>query len=286
MKAHTVITGFDNSEASLAALKEAACLTRTGDQVIIVNAVNFNQAEFSVAPELQKQRVDNARKFCNDAIKSLPELKDRRIEIVIKEGEPEIILTETASLTNADMIVLGAYTTGRLRRLLMGSVTALTIQDSPCNVMVVRKQGTKCTGKYESLLVPYDGSAFSQKALRTACDIAKEDQSTITILYAIPPYEEMIEFFRSDPIQNALRDEAQKLIDEALNLASDENLKIKTEIRDGNSAEEIIRLAGELPDCLTIMGTHGWKGFNRAVMGSTTRRVVTHTANPVLVVKE
>jgi nucleotide-binding universal stress UspA family protein len=60
---------------------------------------------------------------------------------------------------------------------------------------------------------------------------------------------------------------------------------IKTEIREGSAAEEIIKAAEKLENDLIVMGTHGWKGFSTAIMGSTTRRVVTHASCPILVVQ-
>ena len=41
----------------------------------------------------------------------------------------------------------------------------------------------------------------------------------------------------------------------------------------------------ELKNDLIVMGAHGWKGVSKAIMGSTTERVIMNASCPVLVVK-
>jgi nucleotide-binding universal stress UspA family protein len=151
--------------------------------------------------------------------------------------------------------------------------------------LVVKRSCSACTGNYTSILVPFDGSGHSRKALVRAAELAKQESARVTALYVIPRYEEMIEFFRTDAIQKSLHQEAEKVIAEARAIAQENGIVLATEVRDGHSADEIVKRAGTWEADLIMMGTHGWRGFNKAIIGSTTARVITESAIPVLVVK-
>lgn len=135
------------------------------------------------------------------------------------------------------------------------------------------------------MLVPFDGSEFSKKALERSIALAGEEGGRITVLYVIPRYEEMMEFFRTDAIRASMKAEAEKVIDGARDVSRGMGFVIGTAVREGHAADEIVAAAGELGADLIAMGTSGWRGVNRAIMGSTTNSVVSHASCPVLVVK-
>ena len=80
---------------------------------------------------------------------------------------------------------------------------------------------------YKTILVAFDGSEFGRKALGRACFLSKIDGSDVTVLYVIPRYEEMIGFFRTESVKNALTQEAQKIINEAKKIALSHGASIR-----------------------------------------------------------
>jgi nucleotide-binding universal stress UspA family protein len=249
--------------------------------------VYFDQEEFAILPSQMEQRMESGVHVCRQA-KTTVQVDyglDGSVESIVCEGEPPAVIDDIARGKNADLIALGTYGRKGLKRLLMGSVTSQVILSAPCDVLVVKRPCSACTGSYMSVLLPFDGSAFSKKALVRATELAKVDGAQITVLYVIPRYEEMVEFFRTDAIRKSLHAEAEKVINEAKRIASEQGVSIKTEIRDGHSADEIIKAAEKLENDLIVMGSYGWKGVNKAIMGSTTNRVITLASSPILVVK-
>jgi nucleotide-binding universal stress UspA family protein len=207
------------------------------------------------------------------------------VESFICEGEPPEVLNDIALSKKADLIALGTYGRKGLKRMLMGSVTSQVILNAPCDVLVVKRPCSACTGNYQSVLVPFDGSEYSRKALTRAGEMARDDGSRITVLYVIPRYEEMVEFFRTDSIKKSLYAEAEKVLLQAKAVAEKGGFSIATVIREGHASDEIVGAAVKLENDLIAMGTYGWKGVNQAIMGSTTNRVIAHAACPILVVK-
>jgi nucleotide-binding universal stress UspA family protein len=200
-------------------------------------------------------------------------------------GDPPTVIVDVTKGKGADLVVLGTYGRKGLNRLLMGSVTSHVIINSATDVLVVKKPCTECSGTYRSILVPFDGSEFSGKALKRACTLSKLDGAGVSAIYMIPRHEEMVEFFRTASVEKSLRLEAQKILDGAKELASGEGVSITTVMEQGQAGDRIVETAGRQGDDLIVMGTCGWSGVNKAIMGSSTERVITHAACPILVVK-
>src|SRR5207253_11165765 len=62
----------------------------------------------------------------------------------------------------------------------------------------------------------------------------------------------------------------------------DSGIAVEARVVEGDPATEIVRLAGELPGDLVVMGTHGRHGLGRLPMGSVAEHVVRRAPCPVL----
>jgi nucleotide-binding universal stress UspA family protein len=282
----TLLVGFDDSQASKAAMFEAAnWVKRHGGKVVLVHAVYFDSEEFGIAPTQLEKRLQNGEKVCAETKKTIAEEFGIEVKSLLCEGEPPEVILSMAAENKADLIVLGTYGRKGLNRLLMGSVTSQVMVNSPVDVLVIKKKCSECSGKYRSILVSYDGSDFSKNALARACKLSKVDNAVVSVLYVIPRYEEMVGFFRTDAIKKSLLQEARKIIEGAKELASRSGVTVGTEIREGHAADKILETAEGLKNDLIIMGSYGWRGVNKAIMGSTTERVLINAPCPVLAVR-
>ncbi len=281
-----ILVGFDDSQHSKAALIEAAnWIKKHGSKLILVHAVFFDSEEFGIAPEQLEKRMKAGEKVCIQTKAMLTSEFGIEVQSLLREGEPPAVIVDIAKEMKADLIILGTYGRKGLNRLLMGSVTSQVIVNSPVDVLVVKKPCTECTGEYKSILVPFDGSAPSQKALNRACSLSKIDKAELQILYVIPRYEEMVEFFKSSSIKKSLLLEAQKIIGTAKGIASEHGVSVKDEIQEGNAAEKIVETSNKLNNDLIVMGSYGYSGVNKAIIGSTAERVITNASRPILVVR-
>ncbi len=284
----TIVVGYDGSESSKAALKEAALRVKNRKgRLFLVHAVFFDQEEFAILPSQLEKRLELGSHVCLQAKEDLQSQigLNGSVESYVCEGEPPDVLVDIARGKQADLIALGTYGRRGLKRLLMGSVTSSVILNAPCDVLVVKRPCSECTGSYQSILVPFEGSESSRKAMARAVDLAKTEGSHVTVLYVIPRYEEMVEFYRSESIRKRLRAEAEKVIGEAVKIAQAAGVAVTPEIREGHPADEIVSAADKRENDLIAMGSYGWKGVNKAILGSTTNRVVAHANCPILVVK-
>lgn len=285
---NSIIVGYDESESSKAALKEAALrIKQRGGKLTLIHAVYFDEEEFAIMPGQMEQRLEAGAHICRVAKKTLSAEfgLNGSVESIVCQGEPPDVLVEIAREKKADLIALGTYGRKGLKRLLMGSVVSQVILIAPCDVLVVKKPCKHCTGDYHSLLVPFDGSETSKRVLKRACEISTSEKSEITVLYVIPRYEEMMDFFKTEAIRNSLLREAGKIMDAAKKIAQDAGVSIETIVDEGRAGDKIAEAAGSRLSDLIVMGTHGWQGVDKAIMGSTTERVVSNANCPILIVK-
>lgn len=283
---NTMIVGFDDSLSSKAAVVEASNLAKKhGSKVILVHAVYFDTEEFGIAPEQHEKRLRIGEKACVQSKDMVAAEFGVDVQSLLCEGDPPDVILDVANGKKADLIVLGTYGRRGLNRMLMGSVTSRVITDAPSDVLIVKKPCTECTGLYRSILVPFDGSDFSKRALARACRIAQEDSSAVTALYVIPRYEEMVDFFKTESIRTSLQKEAEKIVAAAKDFALLHGIPLTTAIAEGNGPDRIAETAKNRNHDLIVMGSHGYRGVNKAIIGSTTERVILNATCPVLVVR-
>jgi len=283
---NNIVVGYDGSDFSRAALKEVAgWIKRHGGKASLVHGVFFDEEEFGIAPVQLEKRVELGKKICYQARETALSEFGIELESLVCEGEPPDVVVNTARGKDADLIALGTHGRKGIKRLLMGSVTSRVIMDSPCDVLVVKRPCGDCGGRFGSILVPFDGSASSIKALERSCQLSKLDDSEVSALYVIPRYEEMMGFFKTESVKRSLADEAEKILGKAREAASALGVTIKTDIQEGQAAEKTVESAGILKSDLVVMGSHGWRGVNKAIMGSTAERVITLASCPVLVAR-
>lgn len=283
---NTMVVGFDDSLSSRAALIEASNRARIHNgKVIMAHAVFFDTEEFGIAPEQLDKRMKIGEKACMESKQKITAEFGIEVQSLLCEGDPAEVILDVAQGKKADLIVLGTYGRKGLNRLLMGSVTSHVIAEATTDVLVVKKPCTECTGEYKSILVPFDGSDFSKQAVKRACEIAKEDNSTVTVLYVIPRYEEMLDFFKTDSIRSSLMQEAEKITKSAKEFASLQGTTVITQISEGHAPDRIVEIVKERKHDLIVMGSHGYRGVNKAIMGITTERVIMNATCPILVVR-
>ena len=141
---------------------------------------------------------------------------------------------------------------------------------------------------FKNILVPYDGSNFSNRAFRKALDIAKKDGSKITIFTVIEgEYSAVMGFSQINPqIIKKQQSAAKKYIYKLESSAKNSNVPISVKIKQGTKiVKEIIDFAKLKKFNLIVIGSHGRKGLNKLILGSVSNGVVQQAKCSVMVVK-
>ena len=281
-----ILVAFDDSEFSKAALKEASIwVMKHGGKVILIHIINPDRDILGISKTNLKWHLEKAKKLLNKTGEDAKSDYGIDVESIVIEGKPSDVILDIAREKNADLISMGTYGKKKLKRLILGSVTSHVVVNSPCDVLVVKKYCSECIGKYNSITLPFDGSEFSKKALNRACQLSKIDNADISAIYVTPHYEKMVEFFMTDSIRESLMKESKNIMDMAVKIAEKQGVSIKTKILEGYVGDKIIEASGKQKNNLIVIGTYGWRGINKAIMGSISERILINATCPVLLVK-
>lgn len=140
----------------------------------------------------------------------------------------------------------------------------------------------------DKVLVAYEGSDGSKKALAWAMDLAAKVRSQTVVVAVV---NDSLEWStEADPVILAEFTEAQRqqftaILKNASDLFQNNHLPVATILRYGAPCEEIIGCAkGEHAD-LIVSGTRGYGKSQSLMLGSVAHRLVTYSPLPVVVVK-
>jgi nucleotide-binding universal stress UspA family protein len=140
---------------------------------------------------------------------------------------------------------------------------------------------------YGDVMVPLDGSTFSEHALPLAAAIARRADATIHLALVHTPLS--IQAPDAVPIRLLTRWEDQNREREAYYIErragelESSGLTVQTHMREGDVGVELTALSASAD--LVVLASHGRAGLERAWLGSVADELIRHVVPPVLVVR-
>lgn len=147
---------------------------------------------------------------------------------------------------------------------------------------------------YHSILVPYDGSTHSQKALKFAIDIANAFDSPIHLVNVLdvsavsPPGKILSQGARKtlDQIKNSIRASTEAHLQKVQNDYKNSGAVIKKAVLDGDIVGKLLKFAQDNNIDMIIIGSRGRSGISKIMtLGSTSRRISEMASCPVVIVR-
>jgi nucleotide-binding universal stress UspA family protein len=145
---------------------------------------------------------------------------------------------------------------------------------------------------FKNILIPTDGSEQSQRAVRTGIELAKLHQARITGIHVIPDYHLLIAYEGAfDPVtEERIEEEAKARAESYLafikKTADEAGIPCDTVCETSDHPYDAILKTADARGCdLILMTSHGRKGLAAVLLGSETRKVLTHAKVAVLVVR-
>lgn len=206
---------------------------------------------------------------------------------VVLDGRPEDRLPAAARELSASMIVVGTHGRTGFRRLALGSVAEKVVRRAECPVLVAR--GLPPHGGYRRIAVGLDFSPTSRLAVQAARQyLAPGGRLDLVHCWQLPPWS----YANSSPMQ---ADNLQQLQVDMLGNIDELGKKWLAEIGgvDGEVAFHRIERspaagldawATEHQTELLVVGSHGYRGLQRWLIGSVAEATVRHAPCSVVVV--
>ena len=224
------------------------------------------------------------------------QLKDEGVKAaaeIVYGGNVADIIVKYAEKNDIDLIAICTHGYSGFKRLMLGSVAEKVIGSTNRPVLLIRPGAREASG-LSRILLPLDGSFFSETAIPYAVEMARGSGASLTLLAVTevpnvpsdrpadikPSWEE----YREALIQEA-RQQADEYLSRVKSEIEDKKVKVSCQVVVGDIADGICKVA----DCekmdMVVMATHGRTGVSRLVFGSVARRIADESKQPVLLVR-
>ncbi|HET6555617.1 MAG TPA: universal stress protein [Dyella sp.] len=142
---------------------------------------------------------------------------------------------------------------------------------------------------FQHILIPIDGSELSLRAARQGIELARLSQGKVSVIHVIAPFQTIAymgailaatEFAYNDEAKA----NAERYLGDVCALAKEAGVTCESEAVFGEQPYDTIVQAAKNRQCdLIVMGSHGWRGMTRLLLGSETHKVLLRSDVPVLV---
>jgi nucleotide-binding universal stress UspA family protein len=143
---------------------------------------------------------------------------------------------------------------------------------------------------FTHVLFPTDGSATAEKALATAVEISRQLKARLTAVSVIEPFPYMTvgDFVpvATNDFEIQAKKNAAAALEQVVRACNEAGVPCETVTIEAEQAHRGILNCAQQSGCdLIVLGSHGRRGVEALLLGSTTQKVLTHTQLPVLVVR-
>jgi nucleotide-binding universal stress UspA family protein len=299
-----LVVPLDGSQAAEMALPHAVAMARAaGLSITLLRVVPppavVNATAWSVAPAVNvwegwEDEVVAESDYLSVTGERLREMGVDVTAALLEDDPASAIVNYAERHADVAMVAMSTHGRGGLSRWIFGSVAEKVLHALSVPLLLVRSQEGKIippeltAPEYKSLLVPLDGSAFAEQALKQAEEIAAATGARITLVTAVPEGPVLGELVSPPAMPTIWQDEANKmqscLADVAERLRAD-GLEVDTRVEYGLPAEVVLHVADAVHADLVVMATHGRSGLPRLWLGSTAMKAVQVCHRPVLLLR-
>ena len=142
---------------------------------------------------------------------------------------------------------------------------------------------------FDTFLFANDFSENSEYAFDYALTLAKKFDAKLIIIHVINEPVDLRGFYvphiSFENLEKEIAESAEKMMEKFCRTRAKEYARLETLVISGIPNEEIIKKAEETSAGLIVLGTHGRKGLDHILFGSTAERVLRSAPCPVLSVR-
>ncbi len=291
MKILVAVDGSPDSNEAVSAVAHMA--TRLPAEIKVVTVVNppdvpIDSSADLWVPQLMQQQEEIAKATLQRAAETLA--GNGTVTTESMAGHVSHSILEAADDFGADLVVTGAIGHSPVSRIVLGSVSDDVATHAKQSVMVFR-QGDLFADADQPVRVTiaYDGSESADKAIADFAEFAWAPDAIINVVSVAVK----LEMFGQDLMPAAIEEAAKRRAD-ALRLAEAAAERLKaagcvtvaaTMVESDHTGEGVLNAAADHDSDLIIVGDKGHGFVARLFMGSTSRYVLRHAKQSVLIAR-
>jgi len=241
-------------------------------------------------PELYDELIQSARREAEagfDRLLASVAGSGINVRIHLEDGPPAQRILEVAAKEAADLLIVGTHGRTGLSRAIFGSVADRLVRQAPCPVLTVQPTLREVPRtEIRRLCYATDFSPTARAAWPWVVAIARPSGAQVDLVHVtfqpVPDRHRSAEALArmTHMLHEQGRTEAERF------LAGSElpREQIRLCLTHGDPGEQIVHRVQEQADDLIIMGTHGWSGVVRWMLGSVAHHVIQAAPCPVLTI--
>ena len=136
----------------------------------------------------------------------------------------------------------------------------------------------------KTILVAYDGSEHADRALDRAADLAAKVGAELVVISAAEPTQRSGGFAGTRDVNPSDIEEVHESLAQAQSRLQEKSLTARLVEAHGDAADMIVQVANEKDADVIVVGHRGHNVAVRALIGSVSSKVISHTERDVLVV--
>lgn len=292
-----IVLPVDRSSPVTEIFHYAQAIARSGDDVLVLNAVPLSDIEPLVRSksvslaELRKRVQDSAQAELDDLTTSFTLPDGVSLKSLIVDGSPADAIVQNASSPDSSLVIMATRGRGAIGRLAFGSVADRVARTSAAPVLLVRPSAHDETTTFEPirrLVVPLDGSTRSERSLPKAISLAQR-LGVPVLLVAVSEVERMASIYGTTlsaaaygELANESEAELVKLLEGVAERVQAEGVEVSFKVLSGAVAPAIDAVTE--PGDIIVMTSHGRGGVRRWLLGSVAERLARSAKVPVLLV--
>jgi nucleotide-binding universal stress UspA family protein len=283
-----LLVALDGSELSERAIPYAQAISKTRGSEVILFTVSIASVEQLDRP-MKAYLELKAKELQSQGIKA---------SSAIAYGNVADEIIGFADKNNIDLIIISTHSYSGIKRWVLGSVARKVLYGTSVQVLLIKSNAPKVSQvELKKLLLPLDGSFFSESPIPTIEQLSKGTGTEIVLtLVCEPP---LVPSYGDHPINPTWEKHRDKLWAEAKQQASEYLKKLETRLKKqgmkvksqvipgelGRVAETILQTAQKEKVDLIAMATHGRSAVSRWVYGGVANRIVEQSVQPVLLIR-
>jgi nucleotide-binding universal stress UspA family protein len=289
-----ILYATDLSGASEPAWDEARRLGRLlGAEILLLHVVPpppFLPIEGYVPPQMYEDLLGSARRYAQERFDRLlgsvagSGLKTR---VRLEEGPPAQRILEVATQEAADILVVGTHGRTGLERLALGSVADRMVRQATCPVLTARStpEGAR-RAEIRRICYATDFSPTARAAWPWVVALAGATGATVDLVHVTfePIPDPHLPSETIGRMAQLFRDQGRAEAERFLEQSTLPRERVQVHVTQGVPGEQIVRRAQDGDADLIVMGTHGWSGVVRWMLGSVAHHVIQTAPCPVLTV--
>ncbi|MGA2211731.1 MAG: universal stress protein [Bryobacteraceae bacterium] len=159
-------------------------------------------------PTIWKAETEAAQSYLTDRFKGL------KVQRVMLEGDAARTIDDYARENGMDLIMLPTHGFGLFRTLLLGSVTAKVLHDTPVPVWtgVHVEDSPAVSPEFATIMCAVDRTEDSIPTMRFACRLAQDNHARLFLVHAVPGAEVAPEKYFDADLRQYLEQDARRTI--------------------------------------------------------------------------